>query len=639
MTGLAIETATEHVEVLVLRRRRRRRSRSRPRTSGTATRAGSRRWSSGRSARAGRRRRRARLGRGRSRPRLVHRRARRARDRRGAGARVAAPSCCGASSLAALALGAGARRALVVPLVPAGRRDVYAGFFRADARGRRAPAGGAARRARSRARSSGAREALALLGGVGGALRRPGRGARARRARGARSREHRAALARRRALGARPRRGAARSARGPRRPGLAAPRRARAREPLYVRPAQAEERVRRRVLAARSAATFARSVPADMPDDRARSSGRCSAIPGPSRSSWASSRSPLAHARVAERGRRAGGLQPGVARRRRAGISATSRWRPRCRRRGVAAALLEDLLERAQRAGVDAPHARGAGRRTSPRRGSIVRTDSGWPACAARYYRDTGEDALVMEWRAPASEAPRERFRPGARTDPHVLAQARTHRHQARRASPSASEVPEGLWTKCEGCGEALFQTVLEENLWTCPQLRLPLPRSGRTYLGYLVDEGSFEERDADLEAGDPLEFRDAKMRYPDRLAAAQQETGMKDAALSGVATVGGKPVSLTLMDFFFMGGSMGSVVGEKVARSIEAAIAERRARDRGVGHRRRPHAGGHPLAHADGQDLGAAGAAAATSGCRSSRSSPIPRPPACWPRTRRSAT
>src|SRR2546427_3052373 len=139
-------------------------------------------------------------------------------------------------------------------------------------------------------------------------------------------------------------------------------------------------------------------------------------------------------------------------------------------------------------------------------------------------------------------------------------------------------EVPEGLWTKCEGCGEALFQTVLEENRWTCPKCDHHFRVPARTYLGFLVDEGSFTERDADLEAADPLEFRDAKMRYPDRLKQAQKETGMRDAALSGVAAVGGKPVSLTIMDFFFMGGSMGSVVGEKVARSIETALRERRA-------------------------------------------------------------
>jgi acetyl-CoA carboxylase carboxyl transferase subunit beta len=148
----------------------------------------------------------------------------------------------------------------------------------------------------------------------------------------------------------------------------------------------------------------------------------------------------------------------------------------------------------------------------------------------------------------------------------------KTDRREAR------PDIPEGLWTKCDGCGEALFQTVLEDNLWTCPNCGHHFRVPARTYLGYLVDPDSFEERHADLEAADPLGFRDAKMRYPDRLKTAQHDTGMKDAALAGVATIGGKPVSVTLMDFFFMGGSMGSVVGEKVARSIETAIDERRA-------------------------------------------------------------
>ena len=139
-------------------------------------------------------------------------------------------------------------------------------------------------------------------------------------------------------------------------------------------------------------------------------------------------------------------------------------------------------------------------------------------------------------------------------------------------------EVPEGLWTKCEGCGKALFQTVLEENLWTCPHCNFHFRIPARTYVGYLVDDNTFVERFTDLVAADPLEFRDAKMRYPDRIKHAQRESGIKDAAIAGVAQIGGKPVSITLMDFFFMGGSMGSVVGEKVARSIETAIAERRA-------------------------------------------------------------
>ena len=143
---------------------------------------------------------------------------------------------------------------------------------------------------------------------------------------------------------------------------------------------------------------------------------------------------------------------------------------------------------------------------------------------------------------------------------------------------PDRAEMPEGLWTKCDGCGEALFQTVLEENLWTCPNCGHHFRVAARTYAGYLTDPESFRERHANLVAGDPLEFRDAKLPYPERLAAAQRDTGEKDAAITGVATIGDVPVSVALMNFFFMGGSMGSVVGEKVARTIETAIDERRA-------------------------------------------------------------
>ena len=139
-------------------------------------------------------------------------------------------------------------------------------------------------------------------------------------------------------------------------------------------------------------------------------------------------------------------------------------------------------------------------------------------------------------------------------------------------------DMPEGLWTKCDSCGEALFQRVLEENLWTCPHCEHHFRVPARTYLDYLTDAGTWQERSAGLIAGDPLEFRDAKLPYPERLAAAQRDTGERDACLQGVATIGGVPVSTAVMNFFFMGGSMGSVVGEKVARAIETGIDERRA-------------------------------------------------------------
>jgi acetyl-CoA carboxylase carboxyl transferase subunit beta len=139
-------------------------------------------------------------------------------------------------------------------------------------------------------------------------------------------------------------------------------------------------------------------------------------------------------------------------------------------------------------------------------------------------------------------------------------------------------DLPEGLWTKCDGCGEILYNKELDANLRTCPKCNHHFRTRSADYVALLVDEGSFEELFTDLQAKDPLAFRDARMRYPDRLALAQRDTGLNDAVRTGRATVGGTPVALAVMEFFFMAGSMGSVVGEKVARTIELAIAERRA-------------------------------------------------------------
>src|SRR5262245_7288185 len=167
---------------------------------------------------------------------------------------------------------------------------------------------------------------------------------------------------------------------------------------------------------------------------------------------------------------------------------------------------------------------------------------------------------------------------PGRPFDPDMSGLKRERKRIKPNAKSDRPDLPEGLWTKCENCGEALFQTILEENLWTCPKCDHHFRVPALTYLTILTDDATFDERDRALVAGDPLEFKDARMRYPERLKAAQMEAALRDGLLSGVATIGGKPVSLALMDFFFMGGSMGSVVGEKVARAIERAIAERRA-------------------------------------------------------------
>ena len=140
---------------------------------------------------------------------------------------------------------------------------------------------------------------------------------------------------------------------------------------------------------------------------------------------------------------------------------------------------------------------------------------------------------------------------------------------------PRRDAYPPDLWTKCPGCAEMLFNKQLDKTLRVCPHCGHHFRISARMRIEQLVDPGSFVERDADLTPVDPLGFVDLKA-YPDRLVAAQLATGLRDAAIWGPAAMGGKPVSMCVMDFGFIGGSMGSVMGEKVARAGEAAIAER---------------------------------------------------------------
>ncbi len=133
-------------------------------------------------------------------------------------------------------------------------------------------------------------------------------------------------------------------------------------------------------------------------------------------------------------------------------------------------------------------------------------------------------------------------------------------------------EIPDGLWTKCESCGEIIYKKELEKNLSVCPQCGYHFRISSQDYIGIILDERRLEEHDADLQPQDPLNFRDSK-KYPDRVKAAQKKTNLKEAAITGLGQIDQIPVSFTILDFRFIGGSMGSVVGEKVARSIERAI------------------------------------------------------------------
>jgi len=134
---------------------------------------------------------------------------------------------------------------------------------------------------------------------------------------------------------------------------------------------------------------------------------------------------------------------------------------------------------------------------------------------------------------------------------------------------------PADLWTKCPNCESMLFNKQLDKAMRVCPNCGHHFRLSAAARLELLLDPGTWAERDAGLQSVDALGFVDQKP-YPERLAAAQNATGMRDAALWGTGAIGGTRVAICVMDFGFMGGSMGAVVGEKVTRAAEEALAER---------------------------------------------------------------
>jgi acetyl-CoA carboxylase carboxyl transferase subunit beta len=138
------------------------------------------------------------------------------------------------------------------------------------------------------------------------------------------------------------------------------------------------------------------------------------------------------------------------------------------------------------------------------------------------------------------------------------------------------SKVPEGLWVKCENCRQILYTKELARNFKICPKCGYHFRLSAPERLRMLFDEGDFRELEGNLRSGDPLRFRDSK-RYRDRLKQAEETIGFSEAIVIGSGTLDGIPVLIGAMEFFFMGGSMGSVVGEKVTRAAETAVAERR--------------------------------------------------------------
>ena len=140
----------------------------------------------------------------------------------------------------------------------------------------------------------------------------------------------------------------------------------------------------------------------------------------------------------------------------------------------------------------------------------------------------------------------------------------------------TVADVPEGMWSKCPDCSEILLQTDIEKNFSVCPKCNYHFKITGRERLKLLLDDGSFAELDSDLQPEDPLKFKDSK-KYTDRIKASQKKTGEVEGFIFGTGTVKSQPVVAGSFNFTFMGGSMGSVVGEKVTRLFEQAAELKR--------------------------------------------------------------
>ena len=146
-------------------------------------------------------------------------------------------------------------------------------------------------------------------------------------------------------------------------------------------------------------------------------------------------------------------------------------------------------------------------------------------------------------------------------------------RKQKTKLSPEGRrDLPTDVFAKCDGCGEILYRERLARNQGVCPECGNHFRIPAAQYIEILADPGSFEEEDAEMASGDPLGFADLKA-YSDRLEAARARTGRSEAVITGRVRIEGIPVALAVMDFAFIGGSMGSVVGEKIARAGRDAL------------------------------------------------------------------
>ena len=136
-------------------------------------------------------------------------------------------------------------------------------------------------------------------------------------------------------------------------------------------------------------------------------------------------------------------------------------------------------------------------------------------------------------------------------------------------------DIPEGLWTRCEGCGEMITNKELDENQKICPKCQYHLSASALERIAWLTDKKTFEEIDANLVSVDALKFKGLSS-YAEKLKSYQQETGLSDAVVSGFCRIEDHKAGLAVMDFRFLGASMGSVVGERITRVIEKSTSKK---------------------------------------------------------------
>ncbi|MGD1044288.1 MAG: acetyl-CoA carboxylase, carboxyltransferase subunit beta [Bacteroidota bacterium] len=136
-------------------------------------------------------------------------------------------------------------------------------------------------------------------------------------------------------------------------------------------------------------------------------------------------------------------------------------------------------------------------------------------------------------------------------------------------------DIPDGMWTKCSGCSEIIHKKELDKNLFTCPKCNFHFRIGSKEYFEILLDNGTFKEVNKKMRSVDPLKFSDTKS-YASRVETTIKKTGLYDAVRTGEGMMNGIPVVIACMDFAFIGGSMGSVVGEKIARATEIARKKR---------------------------------------------------------------